>query len=148
MKSKSGKAKVLGTFMCIGGALLLALYKGMPLINSQSQDMANKAASTTRDASTEKWIIGSTLLTAGCLFWSSWFIIQAKISKSYPCQYSSTAILSLFAAIQSAIATLVIRRNNASWILKGKLEIMSVIYSVSMFLTMTYIIYNVFEIVC
>ncbi|XP_057427745.1 WAT1-related protein At3g30340-like [Lotus japonicus] len=129
MKSKSGKAKVLGTFMCICGALLLALYKGIPLINSQSQDMANKAASTTRDASTEKWIIGSTLLTAGCLFWSSWFIIQAKISKSYPCQYSSTAILSLFAAIQSAIATLVMRRNNASWILKGKLEIMSVIYS-------------------
>ncbi|KAJ1436339.1 EamA domain [Sesbania bispinosa] len=129
MKNKSGKAKVLGTFVCIGGALLLALYKGMPFIHPQSQHIANKATSTPPSAKLEKWIVGSILLTVGCLLWSSWFIIQAKISKKYPCQYSSTAILSLFAAIQSAITTLIIKGNSASWILKGKLEIMSVIYA-------------------
>ncbi|KAG5077353.1 hypothetical protein JHK82_056048 [Glycine max] len=129
MQSKSGKAKVMGTLVCIGGALLLVLYKGMPLINPQSQHIANKITSTLPAAKLEKWIVGSILLTLGCLLWSSWFIIQAKISKKYPCQYSSTAILSLFAAIQSATLTLVFKRNNASWILKGKLEIMSVAYA-------------------
>ncbi|KAK7280615.1 hypothetical protein RJT34_25680 [Clitoria ternatea] len=130
MQSKSGKAKVLGTFVGIGGALLLVLYKGMPLIsNPQSQHMANEVTSTPPAAKLEKWIIGSILLTVGCLMWSSWFIIQAKISKTYPCQYSSTAILSLFAAIQSAILTLIIKRNKATWILQGKLQIMSVIYA-------------------
>ncbi|TKY50711.1 WAT1-related protein [Spatholobus suberectus] len=148
MQSKSGKAKVLGTCVCIGGALLLVLYKGMPLINPQSQDIAKLVINTPPAAKLEKWIIGSILLTAGCLLWSSWFIIQAKISKKYPCQYSSTAILSLFAAIQSAILTLIIKRNNASWILKGKLEIMSVIYAVSIFFTITYIILNCLGIVC
>ncbi|KAG4998688.1 hypothetical protein JHK82_029486 [Glycine max] len=130
VQSKSGKAKVMGTFVCIGGALLLVLYKGVPLINPQSQHIANKITSTPPTAKLEKWIIGSILLTLGCLLWSSWFIIQAKISKKYPCQYSSTAILSLFAAIQSAILSLVFKRNNASWILKGKLEIISVAYAI------------------
>lgn len=131
IRSKSGKAKVLGTSVCVGGALLLVLYKGMPLINPQSHYIANKATSTPATAQLEKRIIGSVLLIAGCILWSTWFIIQAKISKKYPCKYSSTAILSLFAAIQSAILTLTIKRNNASWILKGKLEIMTVIYAVS-----------------
>ncbi|XP_027364820.1 WAT1-related protein At3g30340-like [Abrus precatorius] len=129
VQSKSGKAKVLGTTVCIGGAVLLVLYKGMPLIDPHSQHIADEVTSPTPSAKLEKWIIGSIILTIGCLLWSSWFIIQAKISKKYPCQYSSTAILSLFAAIQSAILTLIIKRNNASWILKGKLEIMCVIYT-------------------
>ncbi|TKY69077.1 WAT1-related protein [Spatholobus suberectus] len=129
MKSLSAKAKVLGTFVCIGGALLLILYKGMPLINRQPEHIADKGITTTSASKLKKWIIGSLLLTAGCLLWSSWFLIQARISKKYPCQYSSTAILSFFAAIQSAMLTLVIDRNNAKWILKGKLEIMTVIYA-------------------
>ncbi|KAG2401096.1 WAT1-related protein [Vigna angularis] len=129
VQSKGGKAKVMGTFVCIGGALLLVLYKGMPLIKPQSQYIADKVTSVPSTAKLETWIIGSIILTVSCLLWSSWFIIQAKISKKYPCQYSCTAILSLFAAIQSAILTLIIKRNNASWILKGKLEIISIIYA-------------------
>ncbi|XP_020216373.1 WAT1-related protein At3g30340 [Cajanus cajan] len=129
IKSLSSKAKVLGTFVCIGGALLLILYKGMPLINRQQEHIADKGTATPSASKLKKWIIGSLLLTAGCLLWSSWFLIQARISKKYPCQYSSTAILSFFAAIQSAILTLLIDRNNAKWILKGKLEILTVVYS-------------------
>lgn len=132
MKSKSGKAKILGTIVCIGGVLLLALYKGISFNNPQSQHVANTYTSVPPAAKLEKWIIGSILLTAGSLLWSSWFVIQEKISKKYPCQYSGTAILSLFAAIQSTILTLVIKRNNASWIIKGKLEIMCLIYAVRM----------------
>ncbi|KAK9274604.1 hypothetical protein L1049_021853 [Liquidambar formosana] len=38
LKSNSGRAKMLGTVVCIGGAFLLILYKGTPLINySHSQ---------------------------------------------------------------------------------------------------------------
>ncbi|GAU18069.1 hypothetical protein TSUD_51790 [Trifolium subterraneum] len=127
MKIKSGKAKILGTVVCIGGVLILALYKGISFNSPQSQHIANR--DTSAPPKLEKWIIGSILLTVGGIMWSSWFVIQAKISKKYPCQYSSTAILSLFAAIQSAILTLVIKGNNASWILKGKLEILCVIYA-------------------
>ncbi|KAG4933215.1 hypothetical protein JHK87_047217 [Glycine soja] len=130
MKKLSAKAKVLGTFVCIGGALMLILYKGVPLINQQPEHIADKGTIRSSASKLKKWIIGSLLLTAGCFLWSSWFLIQASISKKYPCQYSSTAILSFFASIQSAILTLVIDRSNAKWILKGKLEIMTVVYAV------------------
>lgn len=133
MKSNSAKAKVLGTCVCIGGALLLILYQGMPLINHQSHHIEEKAKTTPLASKSKKWIIGSLFLTAGCLCWSSWFLIQEKISKKYPYQYSSTALLSLFATIQSAILTLINPRSNAKWILKGKLEILVVIYSVSIY---------------
>ncbi|KAI4328617.1 hypothetical protein L6164_020954 [Bauhinia variegata] len=129
MKSKSGRAKILGACVSISGVILLIAYKGIPLINPQSHDTKYKATSTPSARKLEKWAVGSILLTAACLLWSSWFLIQARIGKRYPCQYSSTAILSLFSAIQSAILTLVIKRQNATWNLKGKLEIMSVIYT-------------------
>lgn len=126
MQSKSAKAKVLGTFVCIGGALILILYKGIPLINPQSHKVTTPASAS----SLKKWIIGSIFLTASCVFWSSWFLIQEKVGKKYPYRYSSTAITSFFATIQSAILNLIIHRNNAKWILKGKLQIMTVVYSV------------------
>lgn len=126
MQSKSAKAKVLGTFVCIGGALILILYKGIPLINPQSHKVTTPASAS----SLKKWIIGSIFLTACCVFWSSWFLIQEKVGKKYPYRYSSTAITSFFATIQSAILNLIIHRNNAKWILKGKLQIMTVVYSV------------------
>ena len=133
MKCNSGRVKVLGTCVCICGVLILILYKGMALINPQAENKGTTVQSA--DKSAEKWVLGSILVASSCILWSSWFLIQARISKRYPCQYSSTAILSLFGAIQSAVLTLVVERNYATWILRGKLEIMSVIYSVSIFFT-------------
>jgi len=133
MKSKSAKAKILGTCVCIGGALVLILYKGMPIINPQSYNIAGKATTPQPATNLKKWIMGSIFLTVGCVFWSSWFLIQERVGKKYPYRYSSTAIMSLFAAIQSAILNLIIHRNNAKWILKGKLQIMTVVYSVRIF---------------
>ncbi|KAK2453771.1 WAT1-related protein [Trifolium repens] len=129
MKNKSGKAKILGTFVCIGGALVLILYKGMPIINPQSHHIDKATTISAAASNLKKWIIGSIFLTAGCLLWSSWFLIQERVGKKYPYQYSSTAILSLFATIQSAILNLIVHRNNAKWILKGKLQILTVVYS-------------------
>uniref|UniRef100_A0A1U7WIQ5 WAT1-related protein n=1 Tax=Nicotiana sylvestris TaxID=4096 RepID=A0A1U7WIQ5_NICSY len=47
---------------------------------------------------------------------------------NYPYQYSSTAIMSLFGAFQSTILSFIISRNISKWILKGGLEILSVIF--------------------
>lgn len=128
IKSKDGKAKVLGTLICICGALLLGLYRGMPLVNSHS---IATAQSTSHDKETKRWALGSVLAFAGCLMWSSWFLIQGRISDKYPHHCSGTAILNLFGAIQSAILSLIIERNISTWVLKGKLELITIIYAVS-----------------
>ncbi|XP_065864435.1 WAT1-related protein At3g30340-like isoform X2 [Euphorbia lathyris] len=127
LKKKAGKAKVLGAVICMGGAILLCLYKGVPLKNiDEPTDIPSHVANSN---TTQRWIVGSMFLMAACLSFSSWFLLQAKIGKTYPCQYSSTAILTFFAAIQSALISLIFERDLGMWVLKGKLEILSVIYA-------------------
>lgn len=135
MKNKSGRAKVLGALVCVGGVLMLALYQGKTVtIMPIKQTAPARADPQTSQYSTKKrWAIGSVFLTSGSLVWSSWFLLQARIGNGYPCQYTSTAIMSLFSAIQSAILYLISDRNIhiSAWIVKGKLEILTVIYAVS-----------------
>lgn len=128
MKRKSGRATVLGILTCLGGTLILILYKGMPLIMGNSwshpQHQHNiKAAGWS--------IIGSLYLFAGSVSWSSWFLIQTRIGHKYPYQYSSTVTMSLFSAVQSIVLCFIVDRNISTWVLKGKLEILSVLYAVS-----------------
>ncbi|KAH7560833.1 hypothetical protein ACOSP7_016745 [Xanthoceras sorbifolium] len=128
IKCNSGKAKVVGTLVCIAGGILLILYKGVPLFDSShSEPETQNHSHSTRG--TEKWTLGCIALTAGTLFWSSWFVIQSNIGKRYPCQYTSTAIVTFFGAIQSAILSLCTSRKLSIWIPKDKIEIFSILYA-------------------
>ncbi|KAJ1402184.1 EamA domain [Sesbania bispinosa] len=132
IKCNSGRAKILGTLVCVGGALLLTLYKGKGLFHFSHSSVATSpavklAAASTR--TTEKWTIGVIALILGTLFWSSWFILQSNISKRYPCQYSSTAIMSFFGAIQSAVICFLTDHNLSIWVLKGKIQIIAILYA-------------------
>ncbi|KAK9020715.1 hypothetical protein V6N11_010732 [Hibiscus sabdariffa] len=131
LKSKSGRAKILGSVICVGGALLLTLYKGRPLFE-HSHTMAPTIAHAVKLSSSrraERWTIGCLALIVGTLLWSSWFIIQSYVGRRYPCQFSSTAIMSFFGAIQSAALSLLINRDLSMWVLKGKVEIITVLYA-------------------
>lgn len=121
VKYSSGRAKVVGALVCLGGAILLTVYKGMPLFHFPNQV----------DPVSHRWVVGSMALFAGMLCWSSWFLVQSRIGKSYPCQYSSTAIMASFSAVQSAILSSSIDRNLSIWVLKGKSDIFIVLYAVS-----------------
>lgn len=134
LKCNSGRAKVLGTVVCIGGAFILTLYKGIPLFDhsttTTTQAMDHRIQmSPTRNK--ERWTIGSIALVIGTLLWSSWFLVQSNISKLYPCQYSSTTIMTFFGAIQSAILGLCTGRNLSMWVLRGKAQVITVLFSVS-----------------
>ncbi|KAJ0047769.1 hypothetical protein Pint_14942 [Pistacia integerrima] len=133
IKHNSGRAKVVGTLVCIAGAMMLTLYRGMPLLNhshmqaeTSTMDGVKEMHCTRR---TERWTLGMIALTVGTILWSSWFLIQTNISKRYPCQYSSTAIMSFFGAIQSAILCLTTSRNLSMWVLKGNIEIITILYA-------------------
>ncbi|GJR72762.1 WAT1-related protein [Tanacetum coccineum] len=135
LKTNGGRAKVIGTLVCVGGATLLTLYKGMPLFNShphlQGTTGSIHAQSISIFLATKKarWTSGSLALIVGTILWSSWFLVQSKVGKRYPLQYSSTAIMMFFGAIQSFALSLSIERDLSSWILKDKLEIFCVLYA-------------------
>ncbi|XP_047335627.1 WAT1-related protein At3g30340-like [Impatiens glandulifera] len=123
-----GRAKLLGAIIAIGGVLVLNLYKGMTLIRPSSNDQHNINL-IDHSEHAKKWVIGTILLTTGSLMWSLWFLMQAGIGMMYPCQYSSTAALCLFSGVQSIVLDFAINGKSSSWIIKGKMEIASFIYT-------------------
>ena len=117
LKSKCGRAKILGTLVCVVGAMILSLYRGKQLTHSGATE--NQVNTMVSPKKPKNWAAGSVLLAAGSCMWSSWFLMQARIGRSYPFQYTSTAILSFFGAIQSSILGLIMERNISTWFLRG-----------------------------
>ncbi|XP_058105121.1 WAT1-related protein At3g30340-like [Magnolia sinica] len=132
VKNKAGRAKVFGAVVCVGSAMLLTFYKGVALTNtSHSPAISNVSQHNrvTHEKKEEKWTIGSMALIGGCLCWSTWFLLQAKISNIYPSPYSSTTIISSLSALQSVILGLAIHRDISLWTLNGTLMILTVVYA-------------------
>ncbi|CAH2069307.1 unnamed protein product, partial [Thlaspi arvense] len=94
MKTKFGYGVILGAMISLAGALMLTMYQGIPLSNSQEQATISNIQTAEVHV---HWIKGCFLLFTGITLFSSWMLIQAKINASYPCPYSSTVILSVFA---------------------------------------------------
>ncbi|XP_021760388.1 WAT1-related protein At3g30340-like [Chenopodium quinoa] len=130
-KSTGKIAKVLGSLICIGGVLLLILYRGIPLnkatYSRTSLYNANNLSMFGKIDSKHRWILGSIFLVLSILCWSGWFLLQSRIGKRYPCKYMSTALMSAFGAVQSAILCFAINRNISVWIFTGKLQIFTVL---------------------
>ncbi|KAH0903105.1 hypothetical protein HID58_042608 [Brassica napus] len=122
VKTKAGYGVVLGAMISLAGALILTLYQGIPLSNSQEH-----ATISHIQKGHENWIKGSFLLSLGVKLFSSWMLIQAKVNVSYPCPYSGTVILSVFGTLQCALLSLIKTRHVEDWILRDKLTIITVI---------------------
>ncbi|MBA0645180.1 hypothetical protein Goklo_013308, partial [Gossypium klotzschianum] len=123
--NKAGKAKVVGTLVCISGAMVLTLYKGRTLVGSSNSSDNNTTVVATKKK--DRWGIGPIFPMASAVCFSSWFLLQSRIGKVYPCKYSSTAFMSLFSAFQSTILGLITEREFTKWILKDELEVTTVI---------------------
>ncbi|CAN8265850.1 unnamed protein product [Cochlearia groenlandica] len=128
IKSNIGRAKVLGTMICICGALVLTLYKG-PALTRQDTSQTQKTINDSTTAISQKWAMGSVMLIISILIWSLWFNVQAKISMKYPCQYSSTAIMSFFGVIQSGLLSLISERSLSMWVVKERFQVLAILYS-------------------
>ncbi|XP_008788718.2 WAT1-related protein At3g30340 [Phoenix dactylifera] len=129
VKTRAGTAKLLGAIICLSGAMLLTFYKGVALTNTSHQPVASEQQEghSTAGYSTKKWIMGSIAYLAGCLTWSSWFLIQSKVAKKYPSLYSGTALIFFLSFLQAAVLTLATERSFSVWALQRKLEIITVI---------------------
>ncbi|MBA0708591.1 hypothetical protein Golax_023694 [Gossypium laxum] len=140
--NKAGKAKVVGTLVCISGAMVLTLYKGRTLVGSSNSSDKNTTVVATKKK--DRWGIGPIFPIASAVCFSSWFLLQSRIGKVYPCKYSSTAFMSLFSAFQSTILGLITEREFTKWILKDELEVTTVIIAVSTLLTESfYILFDI-----
>ncbi|XP_062079522.1 WAT1-related protein At1g25270-like [Humulus lupulus] len=133
--SSSGKAKVLGTLLGIGGAMLLTFYKGIQVniwsthvdLLKHGQHQQSHVASPKDDFGNP--VLGCLLSVGSCTSYSLWLIVQAKMTKIYPCYYSSTALMSLMGLIQTAVYALWTERDLNQWKLGWNIRLLSVAYT-------------------
>ncbi|CAA2934754.1 WAT1-related At1g25270-like [Olea europaea subsp. europaea] len=135
LNTKAGKAKVLGTLMSLGGAMLLTFYKGcqidiwsthFDLMKNNKHPVGHVAAS--HKITSINQILGPLLAFTSCASVSFSIIFQAKMSKGYPCHYSSSALISVMGTIQALTYALSMERNWKQWKLGWNLKLLTVAY--------------------
>ncbi|KAK9061207.1 hypothetical protein SSX86_018387 [Deinandra increscens subsp. villosa] len=125
------QAKIVGTLVTVGGAMVMTLVNGVPIplpwshLSRVHQPLTN-AAVTDED----HHIKGAIMITAGCFFWASFFILQAVTLKKYPAQLSLTTFICLMGALQGTVMTLVIEKAKKDiWALNWDAKLFATLYS-------------------
>ncbi|KAF2319676.1 hypothetical protein GH714_017963 [Hevea brasiliensis] len=130
LRTTEGKAKVFGLSIGIGGAMLLTFYKGVEIkIWSTNVRLLKHSHQIQASHFTGNYILGSAMALGSCLSFALWLILQTKISKEYPCPYSSTALMSLMGSIQCVTLALCLERNWSQWKLGWNIRLLTVAYS-------------------
>uniref|UniRef100_A0A7C9F7U9 WAT1-related protein n=1 Tax=Opuntia streptacantha TaxID=393608 RepID=A0A7C9F7U9_OPUST len=117
VKRSSNVAKMLGTTLCVGGAIAMTLLRGQKLLNTQVLSV------------THNWLVGCLLLLASVFCWSSWLILQVPITKRYPDCLSLSAWTCFFSTIQTGIMALVVEPDPKAWVLSSALEVAACLFS-------------------
>ncbi|KAA8536713.1 hypothetical protein F0562_029191 [Nyssa sinensis] len=131
IKSKAGQSKVLGTILCVGGAMLLSFYHGHSINIGESSIHWKYAENTGKVQSSNdtNFILGPILLIASSVSWAGWFIIQAKMSESYPAPYTTSALLCLMASIQCGIIGVCVEHDASAWSLSPGIRAVTCLYA-------------------
>ncbi|KAI9121847.1 hypothetical protein K1719_007237 [Acacia pycnantha] len=129
-KAAAGKAKIIGTLIGIGGAMLLTFYRGVR-IPTASFHVSLFHPHNSHVAYSHPTSDGNTLLGALCGLgfissFSLWLIIQSKMSERYPYYYSSTTLMNLVASVTSIGFALCTERDWSQWKLGWNIRLLTV----------------------
>ncbi|KAG0452363.1 hypothetical protein HPP92_025027 [Vanilla planifolia] len=134
IRAASGQTKVLGTLVGVGGAMVLTFFKGKELDFSTSINLLKQhgrgelQGSSALQQESGNHVMGSILAVASCFSYAIWLIIQAKMSKVYPC-HSCTALMCLMGSIQAVVFALSRRTSWVQWRLGIGIRLYTVAYS-------------------
>ncbi|CAH2070598.1 unnamed protein product [Thlaspi arvense] len=110
------QAKIIGTLVALGGALVMTLYKG-PLIplpwSNHNVDQHTGHSNSSQEHS--HWVAGTLLILLACVAWSCFYVLQSITIKTYPADLSLAALICLSGAVQSTIVALVVERRSSGW---------------------------------
>ncbi|XP_052190934.1 WAT1-related protein At1g43650 isoform X1 [Diospyros lotus] len=132
IKQWHGVAKVLGSMLCVSGALVFAFVKGplIKLMNNYPTELSQgvSSSSSVKSSSKEEWVKGCLVMLLANTAWSSWLIMQVSIAKQYPAKLRLTTLQCSFSCMQSAVWAVAVERNVSSWKLGWDVHLLSVAY--------------------
>ncbi|XP_027166559.1 protein WALLS ARE THIN 1-like [Coffea eugenioides] len=77
LRTKVGKMKILGTAICFGGALIMALYKGKAFYIIHRTQKHHRMLTKSKP---QNWTLGTIFLIGSCLSNCFWFISQGTLA--------------------------------------------------------------------
>lgn len=78
-KTSSGAAKIMGTALGVGGAMLLTFYKGVDLnLWKTNVNLLNGQHHSSHVQNSSNRVMGSLLAIGSCISYSIWLIIQVS----------------------------------------------------------------------
>ncbi|KAF9666298.1 hypothetical protein SADUNF_Sadunf16G0215100 [Salix dunnii] len=123
----SSQAKLLGTILSIGGAFIVTLYKGPPLIiSSNSSITLHQHLHSTKNTN---WIVGGIFLTAEYILVPLWYILQTQIMKEYPAELMVVFFYNLSVSIIGAIVALITEGTSSAWLVRPNMALASILCS-------------------
>ncbi|XP_052204124.1 WAT1-related protein At1g25270-like [Diospyros lotus] len=135
----AGKAKVAGTLMCIGGAMLFTFYKGVEInLWSTDLDLLHSHSHNNSRLGSGNLQLGAFLSICCCFFSAGGYILQAKMIKDlaeakriqdYKCPCWMTAMAVTMGAIQSVGFAVCMERDWQQWKLGWNIRLLSASYS-------------------
>ncbi|XP_019173415.1 PREDICTED: WAT1-related protein At2g39510-like [Ipomoea nil] len=129
MRKVHSQAKVLGTAVTIGGAMIMTLVKG-PNIGLPWTKHTNLLQTATALYSQQNIMKGDVMIIAACFFCAGFIILQAITLKSYPAGLSLTTLICTVGALQGSVVALVAERKNlAAWALNWDTKLLAMVYS-------------------
>ncbi|KAH0979774.1 hypothetical protein GBA52_006951 [Prunus armeniaca] len=103
-RSLRSLAKILGTIVTVGGAMLMTLING-PMLNLP-WTRRNFHQESTSATDHQDPIKGALLIGAGCFCWAGFVNLQAITLKSYPAELSLAAWICLMGTVQGTVVAL------------------------------------------
>ncbi|KAL4185332.1 hypothetical protein AMTRI_Chr10g5350 [Amborella trichopoda] len=132
LRSLRGQAKVVGTIICVSGAMIMTLIKG-PVLGflgflKNPTALSDLLVTNSAVVMKDNWTLGPILLVLSVTAYSTWIVYQAWTFKDYPAQLSLTAMMLGMGTIQSAVISVIFDRSSA-WKLGWNFELFTYAYS-------------------
>lgn len=130
IKKLHSKAKIIGTLVTVGGAMVMTLVNGPPIPLPWTNASSVHHPLPTTTVSKDHHLKGAIMITAGCFCWASFYILQAVTLKKYPAQLSLTTLICMMGALQGTVMTLIIEKDKPGiWSIKWDTKLFATLYS-------------------
>ncbi|KAH6800102.1 hypothetical protein C2S52_000566 [Perilla frutescens var. hirtella] len=128
ISERHGVAKLMGSVVCVCGAMAFTFYKGPPLYSGHDHIHAHHSFDE-NTPSKHQWVKGSLLCFASTLTYALWLTHQAPLLKQHPGKLRFTILQSGFSCVAASVYAAATERHLNSWKLGWNIHLLSVAYS-------------------
>ncbi|KAJ1700414.1 hypothetical protein LUZ63_000193 [Rhynchospora breviuscula] len=125
LRSLRSWTKIIGTIVCVGGAMILTFFKGPRILNSTQYPLNWEKYF---DPTGYKWILGALCQLGSASTYSLWLILQAPIC-AYVDPLAQTVWFCLLSSVQSATVVFFVEPNMSAWIITSVTQLSACLFA-------------------